>query len=92
MNNTDIKNTDTKTTNKATTLPELAFMGDILTLSGSFSKVGRADRPLYVWGPSGTAPHLGTKHFCEAIELALSWDAEAGRGPINPESISCQPL
>lgn len=62
-------------------------MGDILTLSGSFSKVGRADGPLYVWGPSGTEPHLGTKHFCEAIESALAWDAEAGRGPINPESM-----
>ena len=61
-------------------------MGDILTLSGSFSKVGRADGPIYVYGPSGTAPRLGTKHFCEAIEEALAWDAEAGRGHINPES------
>lgn len=62
-------------------------MGDILTLSGSFSKVGRADGPVYVYGPSGTEPRLGTKHFCEAIEEALAWDAEAGRGPINPESM-----
>lgn len=62
-------------------------MGDILTLSGSFSKVGRADGPVFVWGPSGTEPRLGTRHFCEAIEGALAWDAEAGRGPINPESM-----
>jgi len=62
-------------------------MGDIITLSGSFSKVGRADGPVYVWGPSGTEPRLGTRHFCEAIEEALAWDAEAGRGPINPESM-----
>jgi ribonuclease Z len=62
-------------------------MGDILTLSGSFSKVGRADGPIYVYGPSGTEPRLGTKHFCEAIEEALAWDAEAGRGHINPESM-----
>lgn len=62
-------------------------MGDILTLSGSFSKVGRADGPVHVWGPSGSEPRLGTKHFCEAIEQALAWDAEAGRGPINPESM-----
>jgi ribonuclease Z len=64
-------------------------MGDILTLSGSFSKVGRADGPIYVYGPSGTEPRLGTKHFCEAIEEALAWDAEAGKGPtgINPESM-----
>jgi ribonuclease Z len=62
-------------------------MGDILTLSGSFSKVGRADGPIYVYGPSGTAPRLGTKHFCEAIEEALAWDAEAGRDHFNPESM-----
>jgi ribonuclease Z len=62
-------------------------MGDILTLSGSFSKVGRADGPVYVWGPSGTAPDLGTKHFCEAIESSLAWDAEARHGPINPDSM-----
>lgn len=62
-------------------------MGDILTLVGSYSKVGRADGPVYVWGPSGTEPCLGTKKFCEAIEAALAWDAEAGRGPINPESM-----
>ena len=62
-------------------------MGDILTLSGSYSKVGRADGPVYVYGPSGTEPRLGTRHFCQAIEEALAWDAEAGRGPINPESM-----
>ena len=62
-------------------------MGDMLTLSGSFSKVGRADGPVYVWGPSGTEPRLGTKHFVEAIEEALAWDTEAGNGPINPESM-----
>jgi ribonuclease Z len=62
-------------------------MGDILTLSGSYSKVGRADGPVYVYGPSGTEPRLGTKHFCEAIHEALAWDDEAGRGPINPDSM-----
>ncbi|NLH15776.1 MAG: MBL fold metallo-hydrolase [Phycisphaerae bacterium] len=62
-------------------------MGDILTLSGSFSKVGRADGPVYVWGPSGTEPRLGTRHFCEAIEEALAWDTAAGNGAINPDSM-----
>jgi len=61
-------------------------MGDILTLGGSLAKVGRADGPVYVWGPSGTEPRLGTKHFCEAIHEALAWDEEAGKGHINPES------
>jgi len=62
-------------------------MGDLITLSGSWSKVGRADGPIYVWGPSGTEPHLGTKHFVEGIEEALSWDTFAGAGAINPESM-----
>lgn len=62
-------------------------MGDLLTLSGSLSKVGRADGPVYVWGPSGTEPRLGTRHFCQAIEEALAWDTAAGTGPINPDSM-----
>lgn len=60
---------------------------DLITLSGSYSKVGRADGPVKVWGPSGTEPRLGTQHFCEAIEEALAWDTAAGRGPINPDSM-----
>jgi ribonuclease Z len=62
-------------------------MGDLLTLSGSLSKVGRADGPVYVWGPSGTEPRLGTRHFAEALEEALAWDTAAGNGAINPDSM-----
>jgi ribonuclease Z len=61
--------------------------GDLITLSGSWSKVGRADGPVYVWGPSGTEPRLGTKHFVEGIEEALAWDTAAGHGAINPDSM-----
>jgi ribonuclease Z len=61
--------------------------GDLITLSGSWSKVGRADGPVYVWGPSGTEPRLGTRHFVEGIEEALAWDTAAGRGAINPDSM-----
>jgi ribonuclease Z len=60
---------------------------DLITLSGSWSKVGRADGPIYVWGPSGTEPRLGTQHFVEGIEEALAWDTAAGHGAINPESM-----
>lgn len=60
---------------------------DLLTLVGSYSKVGRSDGPVYLWGPSGTEPRLGTRHFAEAIEEALAWDTEAGRGAINPDSM-----
>jgi ribonuclease Z len=62
-------------------------MGDIITLSGSFSKIGRADGPVYVWGPSGTEPRLGTRHFVESIQEALAWDTAAGHGAINPDSM-----
>lgn len=62
-------------------------VSDLITLSGSLAKVGRADGPVYVWGPSGTEPRLGTKHFCEAIESALAWDTAAGAGAINPDSL-----
>jgi ribonuclease Z len=61
--------------------------GDLITLSGSYAKVGRSDRSISVWGPSGTEPRLGTRHFVESIEEALAWDAESGRGPINPDSM-----
>ena len=60
---------------------------DLLTLSGSYAKVGRADGPVKVWGPSGTEPRLGTRRFCQGIEMALAWDSEAGRGPINEDSM-----
>ena len=65
-------------------------MGDLITLSGSWWKVGRADGPIYVWGPSGTEPNLGTRHFVESIEEALAWDTAAGRGAINPESMKIE--
>jgi ribonuclease Z len=61
--------------------------GDMITLSGSFSKVGRADGPVYVWGPSGSEPRLGTKHFCKAIEEVLAWNNAADKGAINPDSM-----
>ena len=62
-------------------------MSDLITLSGSWSKIGRADGPVYVWGPSGTEPRLGTRHFVESIEEALAWDTAAGNGAMNPESM-----
>jgi ribonuclease Z len=60
---------------------------DMITLVGSYAKVGRSDGPVYLWGPSGTEPRLGTRHFAKAIEEALAWDIETGRGPINLDSM-----
>jgi ribonuclease Z len=60
---------------------------DIIMLLGSYAKVGRSDGPVYLWGPSGTEPRLGTRNFAKSIEEALHWDVEAGRGPLNPDSM-----
>ena len=49
---------------------------DLITLSGSYSKVGRADGPVAVWGPSGAEPRLGTRHFVEGVREALAWDTD----------------
>jgi ribonuclease Z len=59
---------------------------DLIPLVGSYSKTGRADGPIYVWGPSGTEPRLGTAKMVAAMEEVLAWDTEAGRGAINPEA------
>jgi ribonuclease Z len=43
------------------------YTADLITLSGGYSKVGRADRPVAVWGPSGNEPRLGIRHFVEPV-------------------------
>jgi ribonuclease Z len=62
-------------------------MSDLLMLIGSYAKVGRADGPVYLWGPSGTEPRLGTKYFANAVEQILTWDTVSSSGPINPKSL-----
>jgi ribonuclease Z len=59
----------------------------MITLVGSYAKAGRTDGPVYVWGPSGAEPRLGTRHFVEGIEEALAWDTTTSAGPMNPESL-----
>ncbi len=62
-------------------------MSDMLTLVGSYAKIGRSDGPVYLWGPSGTEPRLGTQHFANMVEEALAWDTASSSGPVNPESL-----
>jgi ribonuclease Z len=59
---------------------------DLITLFGSYRKLGRIDRPVAVWGPSGSEARFGTKHFVEAIREACSWDSESTRAIHAPES------
>jgi ribonuclease Z len=60
---------------------------DLITLSGSYAKMGRADGPIFVWGPSGTEPRLGTRHFVEGILDALAWDIAGSAGSMSPDSL-----
>lgn len=52
---------------------------DLITLFGSYRKTGRVDRGVKVWGPSGSEPRFGTKHFVDAIREACQWDSESTR-------------
>jgi ribonuclease Z len=52
---------------------------DLITLFGSYRKSGRVDRGVRVWGPSGSEPRFGTKHFVDAIREACNWDSESTR-------------
>ena len=63
---------------------------DLITLSGSYAKVGRADGPVRVWGPSGAESRLGTRSFVEGVLQALAWDITTSAGPMNPESLKIE--
>jgi len=52
---------------------------DLITLFGSYRKSGRVDRGVHVWGPSGSEPRFGTKHFVDGIREACQWDSESTR-------------
>ncbi len=58
---------------------------DLITLFGSYRKSGRVG-PVNVWGPSGSEPRYGTRHFVEAIREACAWDSESTRGLHGEES------
>jgi ribonuclease Z len=52
---------------------------DLITLFGSYRKSGRVDRGVRVWGPSGSEPRFGTRHFVDGIREACQWDSESTR-------------
>jgi ribonuclease Z len=45
---------------------------DLITLFGSYRKSGRVDRGVRVWGPSGSEPRFGTKHFVDGTARPVS--------------------
>lgn len=56
-------------------------IGDFDALWASGWTAGRL-RPLRVWGPSGTKPELGTKHFVDKQLEALAWDYSTRSGKL----------
>jgi ribonuclease Z len=59
---------------------------DLITLSGSYSKVGRGDWPVAVWGPSGTEPRLGTSSSRSRRRSPGTRKARAARSTRTPSS------
>ncbi|MGI9292726.1 MAG: guanitoxin biosynthesis MBL fold metallo-hydrolase GntH, partial [Pseudomonadales bacterium] len=59
--------------------------GDLNTLWVSGWTLGRFDRPLRVWGPSGQDPELGTRYFLETLQEAWKWDLASRHGKL-PEA------
>lgn len=60
-------------------------MPDLITLLGSYGKAGRVG-PVHVWGPSGSEPRFGTKHFVDHIREVCNWDLESTRGFLSDQS------
>jgi ribonuclease Z len=63
---------------------------DLITLFGSYRKSGRVDRGVRVWGPSGSEPRFGTKHFVDGIREACQWDSESTRSLHAEESFELE--
>jgi len=45
--------------------------------------ISNRQRPLRIWGPSGTKPEYGTKYAVEKMQEMLTWDAASRLGNVN---------
>ena len=57
-------------------------VGDVDTLWLTGWIMGRYDRPLRVWGPSGLGPKLGTRYFLESLQNTYNWDVTSRHGKL----------
>ena len=57
-------------------------IGDLDTLWITGWLMGRFDRPLRVWGPSGLSAELGTRHFLENLQKTYNWDLASRHGKL----------
>lgn len=47
--------------------------------------ISNRQRPLRVWGPSGSKPEYGTKYAVEKMQEMLTWDAASRLGNVNTQ-------
>ncbi|MGI9482373.1 MAG: guanitoxin biosynthesis MBL fold metallo-hydrolase GntH [Hyphomicrobiales bacterium] len=45
--------------------------------------IGNRQRPLRVWGPSGSKPELGTAYAAEHMQKMMTWDSASRLGNVN---------
>ena len=58
--------------------------GDLATLWAGGWTAGRTG-PLYIWGPKGASPEMGTKYAVEHFLKAYHWDAQTRNFFLSPE-------
>ena len=47
--------------------------------------ISNRQRPLRVWGPSGSKPEYGTKYAVDRMQEMLTWDAASRLGNVNTQ-------
>jgi ribonuclease Z len=52
--------------------------------------VSNRQRPLRVWGPSGSKPEYGTKYAVEKMQEMLTWDAASRLGNVNTNGLKIE--
>lgn len=60
---------------------------DAIWIGGSISN---RQRPLRVWGPSGSEEKLGTKYMVERMKEMYSWDTTSRLGNVNTKGLQIQ--
>ncbi len=52
--------------------------------------IGNRQRPLRVWGPSGSRYETGTKYACEHMEKMFTWDTDSRLGNVNTQGMQLE--
>ena len=60
---------------------------DALWIGGVISN---RQRPLRVWGPTGSKPELGTKYMCDRMKEMYAWDYQSRLGNVNTKGFQIE--